>query len=251
MSVRPLRLGRPRTAPNEVAALLAEIARGLAGHLRRSLHADVRVASLEPRVIEAQALESLLEACVILGWSAARGDLVVIADVASAQACAGAALGAVEPPRGGRLSPLEREVFGGIVAATLPALRPLCGELRGEAAARVVPGDLFLEFTLAPSPLASLGVALHPTALPPPGPPLEVESLAEVPMTLSVEFARGSLTFAELADLAPGDVIVFETQVGRPAVLKVGDQAAFIGDPGVEAGRAAFALTGTLTRNGE
>lgn len=248
--VRPWSLGGHAEPPRAVA-LLAEAASSLAARLGSALHAELRAAVLEPRLLDASALESLAESCAVFGWSGECGELAVLVDVTSAQACVGAALGADEPARGGALSPVEREVLAGIVAAAVSGLRPLCGEVRGEVPPRVAPGDLFVEFAIGPVPAASLGVALRPPALALPGEPIEVDSLAEVPMTLSVEFARGALTLAELAGLARGDVIAFDTKVGAPAVLKIGGQAAFAGDPGQRAGRAAFAVGEAVTRKAE
>lgn len=230
--------------------MLAEVARNLALQLSRALHAEISPRVLEPSLIEESWLTPLLETSVVQGWRGEFGELVTVMDATSAQACAGAALGAPEPPRGGPLSPLEREVACAVVASALPAFRPLCGEIRGEASVAPAAGDLFVEFALGPVPAASLALAVHP--LPSlPSPPLELESLAEVPMTLSVELARGGLALGDLAMLSAGDVLVFDTQVGDDAVLNIGGEAAFVGEAGIKGGRAAFAVRGTLGRKVE
>lgn|GEM_PF-6896554 len=249
--VRPWRLGERCREPREALGVLGEVAEALAVHLRAALRAEITVRALEPRIIPPDALAMLLDASTVFGWSGQRTDLATVIDVRSAQACAAAALGGAEPPRGGSLSPLEREVVARVISAALPAFRPLCGPIRGAATANPAPGDLFLEFTIGPMPAASLAVAVPPPPMSLPGPPLEVESLAEVPMTLSVEFARASIAFAELASLSVGDVVIFDTRFGDPAVLRVGGEAAFIGHPGVQAGRAAFAVGETLSRKVE
>ncbi|TAM72916.1 FliM/FliN family flagellar motor switch protein [bacterium] len=249
--IRPWYAPGRRPALDGSTALLAEVARGLAVHFGRVLHAEISLRVLEPSLIEAGWLAPLLDACVVQGWRGQFGELATVMDAASAQACAGAALGAPEPPRGGPLSPLEHEVARAVVAGALPALRPLCGEIRGEASVAPAAGDLFVEFALGPVPAASFALALHPPAPALPGPPVEVESLAEVPMTLSVDLARGGLALGDLAALSAGDVLVFDTQVGDDVVLKVGGQAAFIGEAGIKGGRAAFAVRGALGRKVE
>ncbi len=249
--IRPWYTAGCRSALDGGTALLAEVARGLATHLGRVLHAEISLRILEPSLIETGWLVPLFEAGVVQGWRGQFGELATVMDVASAQACAGAALGAPGAPRGGPLSPLEREVARGVVASALPALRPLCGEIQGEASVAPAAGDLFVEFALGPVPAASLALALHPSLPTLPGPALEVESLAEVPMTLSVDLARGGLALGELAALSVGDVLVFDTQVGDGAVLNVGGQAAFIGDAGIKGSRAAFAVRGPLGRKVE
>ncbi|TAM62486.1 FliM/FliN family flagellar motor switch protein [bacterium] len=239
-----------RLAANASAMLLAQAAHGLTAHLRGLLHVEIAPRALEPRLIEPAWLEPLLDACVVQGWRAEYGEVATVLDAASAQACAGAALGAADAAHGGPLSPLEREVACAVVKGALPALRPLCGEIRGSADVAPAAGDLFVEFALGPLPAASLALVLRPAPMLP-GPPLDVESLAEVPMTLSVELARGGIALGELAGLGVGDVLVLDTQVGDDAVLKVGGESAFAGEAGVKGGRAAFAVRGALGRKVE
>jgi flagellar motor switch protein FliM len=92
------------------------------------------------------------------------------------------------------------------------------------------------------SPMAlDVGVGIV-RELPDPGPAgvIPARLLDHVPLEVRAEFASGTIALAELLGLAPGDIVVLETQVGTAASLKVGDCSFASGSGGVSGGRYSF-----------
>jgi len=172
------------------------------------------------------------------------------------------------------LSSLEESLLSDLVAAVLEAflaplraahnLRPAgpCGKgqpslqfERSEEVARTVfaaqstePGEpAEIALVLPCSRLAALAGKTATTAAAPKVSPPELsralmEHLQEVPVTLRATLASTTLTFPEVLDLGPGDILLLDKSVDEPAELILNGRVAFRGRPARAQGRYAMVL---------
>jgi flagellar motor switch protein FliM len=171
------------------------------------------------------------------------------------------------------LSSLEESLLSDLMMAVLEAflaplrathnLRPTgpCGKgqpslqfERSEEVARIVfavksaepgePGEI--AFVLPCSCLAILA-GKTATAAPPKVAPQELsralmEHLQEVPVTLRATLASTTLSFEEILDLGPGDILLLDQSVDSPAELILDGRVAFRGRPARSQGRYAVVV---------
>jgi flagellar motor switch protein FliM len=72
-----------------------------------------------------------------------------------------------------------------------------------------------------------------------------VRNLSEVTLPVRVLLGNASISFADLVDLAVGDLIVLDQPVEHDLPVKVGDQTRFLARPGKKGSHLAVQITST------
>ena len=217
------------------------VANGIRETLAALFATDVRVRVIEPLLPDSAAWQEIVRNATLF---CARGDAatayaIVRAD--DAAALAGAAFGE-KSPRDGPLSPMESAAFSRAMNALASALHPVCGGGETPSLRRVdaMSAQTYFEVLVDRPIVARIGIALARDPAAPGVPAFTAQSLRDVPLDVSVEFASGWITGASLATLAPGSVVPLQTRVGDPGVLWVGNHGLAKGECGTSRGVRAF-----------
>jgi flagellar motor switch protein FliM len=69
-----------------------------------------------------------------------------------------------------------------------------------------------------------------------------------MPVFITGKLASAVLTFEEIMDLQPDDILLLDKKVDQPAELIVGDRTVYYGSPAKSAGKYAVAITNTAAK---
>jgi flagellar motor switch/type III secretory pathway protein FliN len=230
------------------------VANGMRETLRDVFGDNCELMLGEPVAIDRTAWSTLASAALCFLTRGRQTDVVLLIQPADARLLVARAFGerdapeagAADEPRAG-LSALELHALERIVGRCSAAFDPLYAERRGTPQL-VAPGALppcvgFFDVRVRAPVAFELGIGIV-RDLPDPGPSgaLPPAALGRVPIGLRVEFARGTIAARTLLDLAVGDVIPLQTQVGARAGLKIADRFIATGTAGMAANRYSFEI---------
>jgi flagellar motor switch/type III secretory pathway protein FliN len=218
------------------------VANGLRETLRELFGEHCELTIGEPAAIGPDAWNTLSREAHCFLTCGRQTDIVLVVPHGHARTLVLRAFGEGEPLGASTLSTLELHAVERIAARCAAAFDPLCAERRGASQrvdARAVPACVAYFDVRVQLPVAlEIGIGIV-RELPDPGPTgaFSAAHLARVPVEVRAEFARGTIDFATLLRLAPGDVVRLESQVDAATSLKIGGRAFASGTAGVAGGR--------------
>jgi len=242
-AIRPALFALRSTLPLAAASVVAN---GVRENFARLLGRECDVELLEPVVPSAEERRVLAGGARVWRVRGRRADAFVVLRSGDATRLAGLAFGEPERPLAPPLSELEGETVERLLVALVPLCVSLCGTLgpasrvASDVAAAEIAGYFEVRTLAAPRVAIGFGLSVDPpeeTCK-----PLTLEELGEIELSGSVRFARGAIALPRFAQLAPGAVIVLETRLDAPAVLRIGGIAVASGEPGTSGGSRAFAV---------
>jgi flagellar motor switch/type III secretory pathway protein FliN len=218
------------------------VANGLRETLRELFGEHCELTIGEPAAIGPDAWNTLSREAHCFLTCGRQTDIVLVVPHGHARTLVLRAFGEGEPLGASTLSTLELHAVERIAARCAAAFDPLCAERRGASQrvdVRAVPACVAYFDVRVQLPVAlEIGIGIV-RELPDPGPTgaFSAAHLAHVPVEVRAEFARGTIDFATLLRLAPGDVVRLESQVDAATSLKIGGRAFASGTAGVAGGR--------------
>jgi flagellar motor switch/type III secretory pathway protein FliN len=237
----------PRTSIPLSAACL--VANALRETLRELFGERCEVTLGEPVALSPDAWHTLSRNAHCFLTSGRQTDIVLVLPERDARALVLRAFGEGEGEGAGAgapaLSALELQAVERIAARCSPAFDPLCAERRGTsrrvAADAIPPCVAYFDVRIRQPIALEIGIGIVRN-LPDPGPAgsFPAALLAHVPVNVRAQLGSGTIDFATLVGLAPGDVVRLQTQVGASATLNVGDRTLASGTAGVSGGRYCF-----------
>jgi flagellar motor switch/type III secretory pathway protein FliN len=221
------------------------VANGLRETLRELFGERCELTIGEPAAIGRAAWETLSREAHCFLTCGRQTDIVLVVSNSHARTLVLRAFGEGEASGAAALSVLELHAVERIAARCAAAFDPLCAERRGtpqRVAFAAVPACVAYFDIRVQLPVAlEIGIGIV-RELPDPGPAgaFSAAGLAQVPVELQAEFATGTIDVATLLQLAPGDIVRFDSQVEAAANLKVGGRIYAGGVAGVSSGRYSF-----------
>ncbi|MBV8117015.1 MAG: FliM/FliN family flagellar motor switch protein [Candidatus Eremiobacteraeota bacterium] len=240
-AVRRARFEERSAVPLSAACLVAN---GVRETLANALGTAVSIEVLEPIVPDAATWSAIAAGARVLTVPGPTADVSFVLRPSDALALAGAAFseGMAEQRS---LSPLEEAV----VLRTLRAIAGCLGPVTGgrETTLLEAPTDVrqcssYFELLFERPVRARLGVALSREPQAQPAPSITLRALEQIRVVLDVDFARGSITGAQLLALQPGDVIALDSPIDATAVVRLGRRMVCRGQSGAVAGRRAVVV---------
>ncbi|MFN2449139.1 MAG: FliM/FliN family flagellar motor C-terminal domain-containing protein [Candidatus Baltobacteraceae bacterium] len=151
----------------------------------------------------------------------ARTEAAFVLRPDDALALAASAFGEKAPaPRA--LSGCEHAVLERAMSALLPALAPLCGPDVRACTGSGTAFSAYFEIVIAASSTFRLGVAVAVDAAPAAAGTLRLADLEAVPVELTAELARGSISANDVLALRPGVLVPMMTKIGERGCLLLG-----------------------------
>lgn len=221
------------------------VANGIRETLRELFGERCELTIGEPVAIGPQAWATLSHDAYCFLTCGRQTDVVIVLRAGDARVLVQRAFGEADVRGAAALSALEVHAVERIAGRCAAAFDPLYAERRG-ASQRLVSTALptcvaFFDIRVSAPIDIEIGIGIV-RDLPEAGPAgtLPASVLGAVPIEVHAEFAAGSIDARALLGLAPGDVVVLDTQVGAAGSLKIADRYIARGSGGIVGGRYSF-----------
>jgi flagellar motor switch/type III secretory pathway protein FliN len=244
------REGRPYFEPatNVRLSVVCAVANTVTDHFQRLLDRDLAIDVFEPRLVPLGSQPTLFSDAYVYLAHGRRSDLLVVLRKRDAnRLCACAFHEDIDEMAERGLSSVEEQVLERIARELARHCTPLCGEITSFGAAN---GPVeryecatYFELRISSPVDVTIGLGLSRDPAPPAEAKLAPKALDPIVVALRARLARARVPAREVMSLAVGSIIPFETMLGDPASLMVGDAVVATGECGVVGNAMAFHVT--------